>query len=100
MNRYYSCLECFRFCGCFSNIDYGNFCFNIFYIICWVFNKYIGVCDCIRFGGCGGGNDNNFWFYFECEFICGFSYDWFFGFIFGIGNMVLGVVVLVWGNIV
>lgn len=98
-NRYHSRLECLRSCGCFSNIDYGNFCPNTFYTTRWVFNKYTGACDRIRFGGCGGGNDNNFRSHLECESTCGPSHDRPFGPIFGIGNMALGAAASARGNI-
>nr|XP_034327032.1 papilin-like [Crassostrea gigas] len=98
-NRYSSRLECLRSCGCFSNIDYGNFCPNTFYTTRWVFNKYTGACDRIRFGGCGGGNDNNFRSHLECESTCGPSHDRPFGPIFGIGNMALGAAASARGNI-
>lgn len=70
-NRYSSRSECLRSCGCFSEIDSGYYPCPLRSTTRWVFNKYTGACDRIRFSGCNGGNDNNFRSHLECESTCG-----------------------------
>nr|XP_022334946.1 uncharacterized protein LOC111131624 [Crassostrea virginica] len=73
LNRFSSRRECLRGCGCYSDIDPGNSCPNVFpaSTIRYAFNQYSGTCQSFRFSECHGGNDNNFRSQLECQTTCG-----------------------------